>query len=36
MKLVDSGTVLNGAPQFVGRPEREIQWQADVGRVRPS
>ena len=36
MKLVDSGTVLNGAPQFVGRPEGELQWQADVGRVRPS
>jgi hypothetical protein len=36
MKLVDSGRVLNGAPQIVGRPELEIQWQADVGRVRPS
>jgi hypothetical protein len=36
MKLVDSGRVLNGAPQFVGRQELEIQWQADVGRVRPS
>ncbi len=37
MKLVrDSGRVLNGAPQFVGRPEGELQWQADVGRGRPS
>jgi hypothetical protein len=37
MKLVrDSGRVLNGAPQFVGRPEGELQWQADVYRVRPS
>jgi hypothetical protein len=36
MKLVrDSGTVPNGTPQFVGRPEGELQWQADVGRVRP-
>jgi hypothetical protein len=35
MKLVDSGRVLNEAPQFVGRPEGELQWQADVGRVRP-
>jgi hypothetical protein len=26
--------VLNGAPQFVGRPEGELQWQADVGRER--
>jgi hypothetical protein len=32
MKLVDSGRVPNGAPQFVGRPEGELQWQADVGR----
>jgi hypothetical protein len=23
----DSGGVLNGAPQFVGRPEGELQWQ---------
>ncbi len=30
----DSGRVLNGAPQFVGRPEGELQWQADVCRVR--
>jgi hypothetical protein len=36
MKLVDSGRVLNGEQQFVGRPEGELQWQADVGRVRPS
>jgi hypothetical protein len=29
VKLVrDSGRVLNGAPQFVGRPERELQWKA--------
>ncbi len=28
MKFVrDSGRVLNGAPQFVGRPEGELQWQ---------
>ncbi|CAK9229004.1 unnamed protein product [Sphagnum troendelagicum] len=26
----------NGAPQFVGRPEGELQWQADVCGVRPS
>jgi len=43
----DSGRVLNRAPQFVGRSEprvrpsrtgcgRSAQWQADVGRVRPS
>jgi len=25
--------VLNGAPQFVGRPEGEPQWQADVCQV---
>jgi hypothetical protein len=36
MKLPNSGAVLNGAPQFVGRPEGELQWQADVGRVRPN
>jgi hypothetical protein len=24
----DSGRVLNGAPQFGGRPERQLQWQA--------
>jgi len=32
----DSGGVLNEAPQFVGRPEGELQWQADVCRVRQS
>ncbi len=32
----DSGRVLNGAPQFVGRPEGEPQWQADVCRMRQS
>jgi hypothetical protein len=32
----DSGSVLDGAPQSVGRPERELQWQADVCRVRQS
>jgi len=37
VKLVrDSGRVLNGAPQFVGRPEGELQLQAVVGRVWPS
>jgi hypothetical protein len=37
VKLVrDSGRVLNGAPQFVGRPEGELHWQADVCGVRPS
>ncbi len=37
MKLVrDSGRVLNGAPQFVGRPEGERQWQADVGIFCPA
>jgi hypothetical protein len=37
VKLVrDSDRLLTGAPQFVGRPEGEIQWQADVCRVRPS
>jgi hypothetical protein len=31
VKLVrNSGRVLNGAPQFVGRREGELQWQADV------
>ncbi len=30
----DSGRVLNGAPQFVGRPEGKVQWQADVCRMR--
>jgi hypothetical protein len=31
VKLVrDTGRVLNGAPQFVGRPEGELQCQADV------
>jgi hypothetical protein len=29
----DLGRVLNGAPQFMGRPEGELQWQADVRRV---
>jgi hypothetical protein len=29
----DLGRVLNGAPQFLGRPEGELQWQADVRRV---
>ncbi len=37
MKLVrDSGRVLNGAPQFVGRPEGELEWQqtsAGCGRA---
>jgi len=29
VKLVrHSGRMLNGAPQFVGRPERELHWQA--------
>jgi hypothetical protein len=32
----DSGRVLNGTPQFVGRPEGELQWQADVFRVLQS
>ncbi len=32
----DLGRVLNGAPQFVGRPEGEPQWQADVCRMRQS
>jgi len=32
----DSGRVLNEASQFVGRPEGELQWQADVCRVRQS
>jgi hypothetical protein len=37
VKLVrDSGGVLNGAPQFAGRPEGEVQWHADVYRVRQS
>ncbi len=37
MKLErDSGRVLNGEPQLLGRPEGELQWQADVCRVRPS
>jgi hypothetical protein len=30
--LRDSGRVLNRAPQFVGRPEGELQWQADICR----
>jgi len=30
--LRDSGRVLNKAPQFVGRPEGELQWQADICR----
>jgi len=36
VKLVrDSSRLLNGAPQFVDRPEGELQWQADACRVRP-
>ncbi len=30
--LRDSGRVLNRAPQFVGRPEGKLQWQADICR----
>ncbi len=35
MRLVrDSGRVLNGAPQFVGRPKGELQWrQMSAGGV---
>jgi hypothetical protein len=37
VKLVrDSGRVPNGATKSVDRPEGELQWQANVGRVRPS
>ncbi len=32
----DWGRVLNGAPQFLGRPEEELRWQADVCRVQQS
>ncbi len=35
MKLVrDSGRVLYGAPQFVGRPEGTLQWQAGFQPAR--
>jgi len=29
----DWGRVLNGATRFLGRPEEELQWQADVCRL---
>jgi hypothetical protein len=32
----DLGRVLNGVSQFVGRPEGEPQWHADVCQVRKS
>jgi hypothetical protein len=34
--FIDSGRVVKGAPQFLGRPEGKLQWQADVCLVPQS